>query len=841
MTATIGAGGAIAASASAATITPVIPTLQGSNNSILVAVCVSKNNGTHATATSGWTKINQTNSGASFTASIWWALQGSANPVFTWTGSVACSAEVFEVKPSADATIDTALIALLGAVGAGTTSTHTSAGGNTGRNDADVIYYDVCAANTAAATPTGWSELFDVGSTTSVTRHVFGQKTVATSGSASGAISITAGNAAWVQWQLQFVATVPPNPSFQVSKADMGAWLSPPSGFAVSLIDIGAWLSPAAGFVVPKIEAGAWISKVAPLVVGGTVPDDTEILAAGATYYRRLIMPYDIEITTVMFEVAGTSATTQITGKLFADNAGAVGALLRSSNPQTGTTADLEDDLPLTANYTAFAGQAVWAAISVAVTNVNGKVKKGGKGQKNTDPAFNGYMIWLTGNAIDQKVPLLAMGTDIALYEGASGTTNFVFDVTRQILTTGTTTVDWAVTGTGANPATAADFTGGVFPSGTVTFNAGDTIQQITVGVVADSTSEPDESFIVTLSNPSGGATIGTATSTGLIYNDDHIPINAANSTFAHAASSSSLVTRSPISPASSTMAHAAISPTLAAHSAVNPANSALAHSLSSPTVTNTGTTAEPDDAQHDHSLSAPSLAAKATIAPASSVLAHLLSSSSLTAKATIAPANDAHAHTLSQPTLGAKSTIAPAAGQLDHSSTSSSLTAASTVAPANLQHADTATSPTLAAHSTVAPASSAFAHALSSPDITPAVVPADSVFANVATSPTLLAHSSIFPDDSLFAHPLTPAAIAIRLRPSEGDPLRRREVPTIDRSGEYPPMIRPGTVPAVDRDGSIAAVDTSAEVPATDRNKGSASSIDRRGEVPEQDREGDI
>ena len=108
-----------------------------------------------------------------------------------------------------------------------------------------------------------------------------------------------------------------------------------------------------------------------------------------------------------------------------------------------------------------------------------------------------------------------------SLNEGNSGSTAFTFTVTRSGTTTGSSTASYAVTGSGANPATAADFTGGAFPTGTVSFAAGETSKTITVNVAADATVEPNEGFTVTLSNPSAGTTIGTAAATGTILNDD--------------------------------------------------------------------------------------------------------------------------------------------------------------------------------------------------------------------------------------------------------------------------------------------------------------------------------
>jgi hypothetical protein len=248
--------GAFAASAGAATLTPALPAVDTNGNGLLLALCVTKNNATHATATSGWSLVNQTNSGASFTASLWKAAQGSAAPVFTWTGSVACSAQVAYYTDPQN-TMDVAGAALLGAVGTGTTSTHASAGGNTTANTVDALYIDACAANTAMATPAGWTEDNDAGSATSATRHVFGEKSVATSGTASGAISVTGGNAAWVQFQVQ-IAGAAPTAGFQVSKEAVAAWAEPTSGLDVSKLSVSAWVETN-DVRFSKMEVAAWL------------------------------------------------------------------------------------------------------------------------------------------------------------------------------------------------------------------------------------------------------------------------------------------------------------------------------------------------------------------------------------------------------------------------------------------------------------------------------------------------------------------------------------------------------------------------------------------------------
>ena len=106
--------------------------------------------------------------------------------------------------------------------------------------------------------------------------------------------------------------------------------------------------------------------------------------------------------------------------------------------------------------------------------------------------------------------------TDAVKAEGDIGNTNFTFTVTRSGDISGSTSVDFSVSGT----ADASDF-GGVLPSGTVDFLANESTQPIEISVSGDMDVEPDEGFTVTLSNPTNGSTLTTATADGTIQNDD--------------------------------------------------------------------------------------------------------------------------------------------------------------------------------------------------------------------------------------------------------------------------------------------------------------------------------
>jgi len=103
-------------------------------------------------------------------------------------------------------------------------------------------------------------------------------------------------------------------------------------------------------------------------------------------------------------------------------------------------------------------------------------------------------------------------------FEGDSGTSNMTFTVTLDSAPSAPGTVDFATT---AGTATAGvDYT---TTTGTLSFAAGDTTKSINVPIHGDQTTEPNETFSVTLSNPTGSISgVGTATATGTIVDDDN-------------------------------------------------------------------------------------------------------------------------------------------------------------------------------------------------------------------------------------------------------------------------------------------------------------------------------
>ena len=120
----------------------------------------------------------------------------------------------------------------------------------------------------------------------------------------------------------------------------------------------------------------------------------------------------------------------------------------------------------------------------------------------------------ITNDDVAVVAPSVSIG-NASKTEGNSGTSNMAFTVTLSKAATGPVTVSY-VTANGTATA-GQDYTGA---TGTVTFAAGETSKTINIAVAGDATVEQDETFTVTLSAPSG-ATLGTATATGTITNDD--------------------------------------------------------------------------------------------------------------------------------------------------------------------------------------------------------------------------------------------------------------------------------------------------------------------------------
>ena len=112
-------------------------------------------------------------------------------------------------------------------------------------------------------------------------------------------------------------------------------------------------------------------------------------------------------------------------------------------------------------------------------------------------------------------LPQISIG-DVTLPEGDVGPTTASFPVTLSAPSGSLVSVDFA-TADGTATTADNDYLQG---SGTLSFNPGQTSATLAVSVVGDTTFEPDETFLVNLSNPVG-ATILDGIGVGTILNDD--------------------------------------------------------------------------------------------------------------------------------------------------------------------------------------------------------------------------------------------------------------------------------------------------------------------------------
>ncbi|OYX75791.1 MAG: hypothetical protein B7Y95_00655 [Rhizobiales bacterium 32-66-11] len=108
---------------------------------------------------------------------------------------------------------------------------------------------------------------------------------------------------------------------------------------------------------------------------------------------------------------------------------------------------------------------------------------------------------------------------DLAVSEGDGEHSHFVFTVTLDKPATGPVSVQYATANGTASAG--SDYVAG---AGTLTFAAGETSKTVHVDIIGDMVVEGNETFSVTLSNPSG-ATIADGTAIGTLLDDDSAPV----------------------------------------------------------------------------------------------------------------------------------------------------------------------------------------------------------------------------------------------------------------------------------------------------------------------------
>ena len=128
----------------------------------------------------------------------------------------------------------------------------------------------------------------------------------------------------------------------------------------------------------------------------------------------------------------------------------------------------------------------------------------------------------------DDETPstdLAIVAQDSQQDEGNDTATTFAFKVERTGIIDVETTIDYAVLGVNAAPASDDDFAGGLFPTGQLTFAPNEVERTVTIEVQGDPGVEDDEEFSVHLDNVPSGANVITNDATAQIMNDDWIDL----------------------------------------------------------------------------------------------------------------------------------------------------------------------------------------------------------------------------------------------------------------------------------------------------------------------------
>ncbi|CAN0589282.1 unnamed protein product, partial [Laminaria digitata] len=109
--------------------------------------------------------------------------------------------------------------------------------------------------------------------------------------------------------------------------------------------------------------------------------------------------------------------------------------------------------------------------------------------------------------------------------EGDADTVELTFEVKLDKAVSSEQSVSYSVTSSGSGGADAGDFATAALPSGTLVFATGEISRIITIEIAGDTDAESDETFSVTISNPTGDLVIDTQSATGTIVSDDILPV----------------------------------------------------------------------------------------------------------------------------------------------------------------------------------------------------------------------------------------------------------------------------------------------------------------------------
>lgn len=197
--------GALNVQASASSITPALPAFDPGDLALALLFGLGNTGGPAFSPPAGWTQVAGLAGGITSLYIFRRVLEsGDGDPTFTLPTNP-CHARVVTFSDAHP----TSPIGSVGAINSGNSGTHTSNGIVPGYDFSKIFYVDLCRANTALTTPSGFTSFFDSGGTNA--RSSGGTKDGVV-GVSSGNISTSGGASFYNQVQIEIRANFDPKP-----------------------------------------------------------------------------------------------------------------------------------------------------------------------------------------------------------------------------------------------------------------------------------------------------------------------------------------------------------------------------------------------------------------------------------------------------------------------------------------------------------------------------------------------------------------------------------------------------------------------------------------------------
>jgi probable HAF family extracellular repeat protein len=245
----------------------------------------------------------------------------------------------------------------------------------------------------------------------------------------------------------------------------------------------------------------------------GTITNDDNAPVAGS-----------LQFSSATYSNVGESGTTTITVTRTGGSDGAVSVDFATSN---GTATAVQDYTATSGTLNFADGDAAQKTFTVSITDDTLDEANETVGLTLSNPTGgagigtpNSAVLTITDNDATPTVSV----NDVALTEGDAGTQNLTFTVTLSAVSGQNVSVHVATADSSATAGSDYD----AVPDATVNIPAGSTTATFNVAVRGDTIDEPDETFLVNLSNPSN-ATISDGQGVGTINDNDAAPSLSVN------------------------------------------------------------------------------------------------------------------------------------------------------------------------------------------------------------------------------------------------------------------------------------------------------------------------